>query len=63
MHDSTDSEQTDTAPLLKKPQVADYFGVTTRTVEVWMAAGHIPYFKIGRNVRFRIADILEQLRK
>lgn len=56
------SEITDGEPLLKKPQVAVYFGVTTRTIELWMRDGLIPYFKIGRNIRFRKADILEQLR-
>jgi len=47
--------------LLTKPDVAHYFGVTTRTLEIWMREGRIPFFRIGRSVRFRLEDVLAHL--
>jgi excisionase family DNA binding protein len=49
--------------LWNKRDAARYFGVTTRTVEQWMKAGYLCYFKIGHAVRFRPEDILAQLRE
>ena len=47
--------------LWDKPDVAKFFRRTPRTIELWMAAGYLPYFRIGRTVRFRRADILKRL--
>lgn len=44
--------------ILKKKQVAELFQVSTRTVDSWMVLGYLPHWKIGRNVRFRMSDIL-----
>ena len=44
--------------ILKKKQVAELFQVSTRTVDSWMEHGYLPHWKIGRNVRFRMSDIL-----
>ena len=49
--------------LLTKEQAAEMFQVSTRTVESWMAAQRIPYFKIGRVVRFRWKDVMDHLTK
>lgn len=49
--------------LVKKPEVATFLSVTTRTVEHMMADGRIPYIKLGRTVRFRLADILAHVRR
>ena len=40
-----------------KQEIAEYFGVTSRTVDGWMAAGHLPYWKIGHLVRFDIGVV------
>ena len=32
-----------------------------RTIQAWMKAGKLPYFKIGKSVLFRWADVLEKL--
>jgi excisionase family DNA binding protein len=40
-----------------KDGLAEYFGVSRRTVDYWIADGKINYIKINRTVRFRIADI------
>jgi excisionase family DNA binding protein len=57
------NELSDADRLLKKPEMAAYCGVTTRTLETWVKDGRIPCFKIGRTVRFRLADVLEFLHK
>ena len=37
---------------ITKVQLAKQLAVTPRTVENWMAAGEIPFIKIGHTVRF-----------
>jgi excisionase family DNA binding protein len=44
--------------LLTKRELAQYFQITERTVEVWMSRRYIPFIKIGQSVRFRIATVL-----
>jgi excisionase family DNA binding protein len=42
--------------LLNKAELARFCGVRVRTIENWMRLG-LPYFKIGRTVRFKLSDI------
>ena len=45
--------------LLSRPEAAAVLGVTTGTLAVW-ACEHrhaLPYIKIGRAVRYRLADL------
>lgn len=42
--------------LLRKVEVAQFFGVGTRTVERWCAAGRIQRVVVGGTVRFRVED-------
>jgi excisionase family DNA binding protein len=44
--------------LMTKRQLAEYFRITERTIEVWMRRRYIPYIKIGQSVRFRVASVL-----
>lgn len=46
---------------LTKGQVCEMLGVSTRCLEGWMRRGHVPYFKIGRWVRFLEDDIHRHL--
>jgi len=46
-------------PFLPKKQVAEHLHVSVRTLDIWMARGILPYYKIGRMVRFRLSDIQE----
>lgn len=46
-----------TQRLLTKAQVAAYVQCTSRCVDNWMKQGYLPYFKIGRSVRFKLADV------
>src|SRR5438552_3192439 len=43
--------------LMTKRELAHYCGVTTRCVDNWMSKGLIPYLKINRTVRFRLANV------
>ena len=42
-------------------EVAEYFQVTERTVEAWRAKRLLPYRKIGRTIRFKMADLTAAL--
>ncbi len=44
--------------LFTKKEVAAYFAVTERTIEIWMRRRYIPYLKIGQTVRFRLSAVL-----
>jgi len=44
-------------PYLTKKDVAQMLQVTERTVDNYMDRGFLPYFKLGRTVRFRLKDI------
>lgn len=44
--------------LMTKREISKYFGVTERTIEVWMRRRYIPFIKIGQTVRFRVASVL-----
>ena len=45
--------------LLTKSEVAAYAQCTTRCIDNWMRRGYLPYFKIGRTVRFKVADVVD----
>lgn len=47
-----------TAVYLTSPQLAERLGVATITVKVWRQRRKgPPYVKIGRSVRYRVADV------
>lgn len=51
--------------LLTEKEAGAYLRVSKRNLYCWRMAGLIPYFKIGRAVRFRRADMdkaLERMR-
>jgi excisionase family DNA binding protein len=48
---------------LTKAQLCVMLGITVRTLEGWMRRGHVPYYKIGRWVRFLEEDVHAHLRK
>jgi excisionase family DNA binding protein len=47
--------------LLRKKELAQQLAISKRTLDVWMHKGRIPFLKMGRSVRFRLADVLEKL--
>ncbi len=46
---------------LTKIEVAQLFQLSTRTIDSWIAQGRLPYYRIGRTIRFRRSDIREYL--
>jgi excisionase family DNA binding protein len=62
--DSLRTEQT-TDPLLTEKDACAYLRVSKRNLYCWRMAGLVPYFKIGRAVRFRRSELdaaLERMR-
>ena len=49
------------APLVTRKQVAELLSVSVRTVDRWIARGELPYYKLGKVVRFKLSDIQERL--
>jgi excisionase family DNA binding protein len=47
--------------LLRKRELAEKLAISRRTLDVWMQKGRVPFFKVGRSVRFRLPDVLEKL--
>jgi excisionase family DNA binding protein len=58
---SSYSEPAKPCPYLEKKEVADLFQVSCRTIDNWMAKGYLPYYKLGRIIRFKLCDIEAQL--
>ncbi len=46
---------------LTKIEVAQLFQLSTRTIDSWITQGRLPYYRIGRTIRFRRSDIREYL--
>lgn len=47
--------------LITKGELAARIKKTQRTVDVWMAKGILPYYKLGRTVMFRWSVVLAHL--
>ena len=58
MNELTDSRRTEAlAALMTEKQTCAYLNVSKRNLYCWRMAGLIPYFKIGRAVRFRKSEV------
>ena len=47
--------------LITEAELASHLRVCRRQLYSWRMAGLIPHFKIGRAVRFRVAEVLRAL--
>ena len=47
------------APLLDEHQAAEHLNVSPGTLSVWRSTGRyaLPFVKVGRRVRYRLADL------
>ena len=54
--------ETPRGELLKKGQLAEALNLSTRSIENYMVRGWLPYVRIGRSVRFCLADVLATLK-
>jgi excisionase family DNA binding protein len=43
--------------ILTPEEAADFLGVSLRTIRYWVAERRIPYFHLGRFIRFKPADL------
>jgi len=48
-------------PFLRTEQVARWLGMAPRTVCLWAACGDVPAIRVGRQWRYREADIRQWL--
>jgi excisionase family DNA binding protein len=60
MHPSPPRTELD---LITEQELAHHLKICRRQLYNWRAAGLIPYFKMGKAVRFRVADVNEALEK
>jgi excisionase family DNA binding protein len=49
--------------LKDKREAALYLKIGVRTLDDWMARKTVPFFKIGRTVRFKVSDLDTALEK
>ena len=47
--------------LITEAELARHLRVCRRQLYAWRMSGLIPYFKIGRAVRFRVTEVLQAL--
>ena len=47
--------------LITEQELANHLKVCRRQLYNWRMAGLIPYFKMGKAVRFRVADVVSAL--
>lgn len=47
--------------LLTPQEIADILGVQPSTIYQWTHQGYIPHVKIGKFIRFRLADVSKWL--
>lgn len=50
---------TDRQALLTRNEAADFLCIKSQTLGVWASTGkyNLPFYKVGRSVRYRIADL------
>lgn len=48
--------------FLTTEEVAHYLGIKVSTIYAWVHTRQIPYYKVGRLVKFRISEIEDWLR-
>jgi excisionase family DNA binding protein len=49
--------------LLSKKEVAARLRISPRTLDQWMRKKRVPFFKVGKTVRFRFAAVLQKLKQ
>jgi len=49
--------------LMTEQELARHLKICRRQLYAWRMSGLIPYFKLGKAVRFRVADVLESLER
>ncbi len=48
-------------PFVNKAEVGQRLGMRPRTIDEWMTRGLLPYYKLGRSVRFKWSEVERHL--
>ena len=56
-HESARPEGQECEPFLDRQEVARRFQVGSRVLAEWLETGVLPYYRLGRTVRFRWSEI------
>ena len=48
-------------PFIDKAEVGRRLGMRPRTVDDWMSRGLLPFYKLGRSVRFKWSEVESHL--
>lgn len=48
-------------PFLTKTEMGKRLGICQRTIDDWMKRGLLPYYKVGRSVRFKWSEVEHHL--
>jgi hypothetical protein len=49
--------------LMTEQQLAGHLKLCRRQLYNWRVAGLVPYFKLGKAVRFRVADVIAAIER
>ena len=49
--------------LMTAQELARYLKICRRQLDNWRVAGLIPYFKMGKAVRFRVAEVVAAIER
>ena len=65
MNKTNHSPRTEQAlePLMTEKELCAFLNVSKRNLYCWRMAGYLPYFKIGKAVRFRKAEVMDALER
>ena len=44
-------------------ELAEYLKVSVHTIRKWRKQERIPYYKLGRSLRFRVSEVLTKIKK
>lgn len=49
--------------LLTFKQVAEYLQISDETLKRWVKGNHIPYYRVGKGIRFKQSDLDQWLQE
>lgn len=55
-------ERTENKQFLSVKEISQYMGLSIHTIYLWVQLRKIPYYKIGKAVRFNLQEINEWLK-
>ncbi len=48
-------------PMVSKAEIANMLSVSPRTIENLKAGGVLPFYKLGRNIRYRRSEVIKAM--